>query len=105
MVRHGKWIKAGDCTEYNTGNGLPDKNVKAIHEDRQGALWIGTYGGLARLMEGNFTSWTEREGLASNRVRYIHEDAQGTFWIGTYDGGLSRFRDGRFTNYNLQNGL
>ncbi len=97
--------KAGDCTEYNTGHGLPDKNVKAIHEDRQGALWIGTYGGLARLMDGKFTSWTEREGLASNRVRYIHEDAEGTFWIGTYDGGLSRFRDGRFTNYNLQNGL
>ena len=27
------------------------------------------------------------------------------FWIGTYDGGLSRFKDGRFFNFNTENGL
>ncbi len=43
--------------------------------------------------------------MASNRVRSIYEDERGTLWIGTYDGGLSRFRDGKFTNYTIENGL
>lgn len=35
----------------------------------------------------------------------IYEDESGTLWIGTYDGGLSRFKDGKFFNYTIENGL
>ena len=68
-------------------------------------LWIGTSGGLARLVDGRFTSFTAADGLAGNRVRTIYEDADGTLWIGTYDDGLSRFRDGKFFNYRTEQGL
>jgi len=110
----------GVATRYTTENGLPSNDVKAIHESRDGTLWIGTYGGIviisvppAMLGGSNVAKTrpalqavlTEREGLASNHVRAIFEDAQGTFWIGTYDGGLSRFADGKFVNYTTQNGL
>lgn len=90
---------------YTVMDGLPGDDVKIIHQDRRGTLWFGTYGGLARLREGQFISYTAAEGLTGNRVRTIYEDAEGTFWIGTYDDGLSRFRDGRFFNYRTEQGL
>ena len=103
----------GAATRYTTENGLPVNDVKAIHEARDGSLWIGTYGGLVFFRRETNVShlpsptsvFTEADGLASNGVRAIFEDAQGTLWIGTTDGGLSRFRDGKFVNYNTRNGL
>jgi ligand-binding sensor domain-containing protein len=32
----------------------------------------------------------------------FREDAKGNIWIGYYNGGLARFRDGRFTRYSGQ---
>src|SRR6185436_10081166 len=29
----------------------------------------------------------------------------GVLWIGTYDGGLNRFKDGRFTSYTMKEGM
>ncbi|CAA9379139.1 MAG: hypothetical protein AVDCRST_MAG74-229 [uncultured Pyrinomonadaceae bacterium] len=104
--------KDGTATRYTTENGLPSNDVKAVHEARDGSLWIGTYGGLALLKrekgrsgDFSFSVFTENDGLASNKVRAIFEDAQGTFWFGTYDGGLSRYANGKFVNYTTQNGL
>jgi signal transduction histidine kinase/ligand-binding sensor domain-containing protein len=103
----------GKATRYTTKDGLPGDDVKVICETRDGRLWFGTYGGLALLERSpdvatekiTFTSFTEAQGLASNQVRSLYEDDQGTLWAGTYDGGLSRFRDGKFTTYRTANGL
>ncbi|MDQ6788075.1 MAG: histidine kinase [Acidobacteriota bacterium] len=98
---------------YTTDDGLPSNDVKTIHEDGRGTLWIGTYGGLVsiadcglqQIADCQMKTFTTVDGLASDRVRSIYEDASGTLWIGTYDGGLSRFKDGRFFNYTIENGL
>ncbi len=83
------------CLRNSTKDGLPQRDVYAIHESSEGDLWIGTYGGLARFSDGRFTSYTEKDGLSSDRVRAIYQDGDGTLCIGTYDGGLNRFKDGR----------
>src|SRR5262249_1336396 len=87
---------------YTTKDGLPGDDVNIIHQDRRGALWFGTQGGLARLKDGTFTAYTVAEGLVGAQVRTIYEDAEGILWIGTYDDGLSRFRDGKFFNYRVE---
>ena len=101
---------------YTTSEGLPGNDVKEIYEDREGNLWIGTYSGLA-VLSPDFSgqseqsplkvlkTYTTKDGLASNRVRSIYEDTDGVLWIGTYDGGLSRFKDGKFFNFTTDNGL
>ncbi len=97
--------------KYSTGQGLPSNNIKAIFEAKDGKLWFGTYGGIssaeceAENLNCRIKSYTTADGLASNSVRSIYEDADGVFWIGTYDGGLSRFKDGSFFNFNTGNGL
>lgn len=97
--------------KYSTKQGLPSSDVKAIYEAKDGKLWFGTYGGLsiaeceAQNVNCRIKTYTTKDGLTSNSVRSIYEDAEGTFWIGTYDGGLSRFKDGKFFNFNTSNGL
>ena len=91
--------------KYTSANGLPSDDVKMIYEDPSGVLWFGTYGGLVRLVGDQMTVMTTADGLASNSIRTIYEERDKTLWIGTYDGGLSRFRDGKFVNFTIENGL
>lgn len=106
QYRDGKTV-----AKYSTAEGLPSSDIKTIYEGRDGKLWLGTYGGISsaecetRNTNCRIRSYTTEDGLASNSVRSIYEDADGTFWIGTYDGGLSRFKDGKFFNFNSGNGL
>lgn len=91
--------------EHSVKDGLPNEFFTTIHEDRQGDLWFGGYGGLSKFKDGKFTNYTTEQGLVGNYVRSIYEDADGVFWIGTYDAGLSRFKDGKFVNYKVADGL
>jgi ligand-binding sensor domain-containing protein len=77
--------------------------IRVIHEDRQGALWVGTRSGLNHYRKGKFSTYTTAKGLAGNDVMVVYEDANGTVWIGT-DGGLSRWDKGKFTNLPLATG-
>ena len=90
-------------TSYTTSNGLPHNQVRAIHEDADGTLWIGTYGGgLARLKRGKFTTINSAAGLAEDVVSSILEDERGNFWMtgnrGVFRANreqLNAFADGR----------
>lgn len=92
-------------TRLTTADGLPSDDVKIVHEDRHGALRLGTYGGLVKFENEKLVLLTTKEGLASDRIRTIYEDADGTLWIGTYDGGMSRLKNGQIFNYTVENGL
>ena len=91
---------------YNTADGLASNSIRYITQTADGAIWVGTLGGLSRLGRGGrFTSYTARAGLSSEHVRSIHEDGDGTLWIGTYGGGLNRLRDGHFVSITQADGL
>lgn len=95
----------GNVSKFSTENGLPSNDVKKILQTADGNLWFGTLGGLARFDGHNFESFTEKNGLPGDHVRTIYEDGEHLLWIGTYDSGLSLFRDGKFTNISMENGL
>jgi ligand-binding sensor domain-containing protein len=93
--------------------------VRAIYEDHDGTLWIGTgspfanddsgpdEGGLNRLDKGTgkFTRYLHDpknpNTLIDNRVGAIFEDSRGTFWVGTAGNGLHTMdrRTGRFERH------
>ena len=92
-----RWLKAK--------NGLATDDTRVIIEDHRGDIWIGGYGGLTRIHNGQFTRWTEAEGLPSNNVRSIMEDRAGDIWVGTYDGGIGWLRNGKWVVFNKDIGL
>lgn len=71
---------------YDTDDGLPQVQVLAVHQDRVGYLWVGSYGGLSRYNGQTFRNYTTADGLASNVVDAIAVDARGRLWAGTGSG-------------------
>jgi signal transduction histidine kinase/ligand-binding sensor domain-containing protein/DNA-binding response OmpR family regulator len=87
---------------YRKADGLADDWVPTVYQDHTGDVWAGTFaGGISRFHHGRIQNYTVKEGLGSNRVWAIYEDSAKNLWFGT-DAGLSLFRDGRFTNFDLQ---
>jgi diguanylate cyclase (GGDEF)-like protein len=77
---------------------LGHNEVRAILEDREGVLWVGTSGGgLSRLDpdRGEFVHYRHDpenpDSLSNDEVRALFEDLDGRLWIGTEEGGVSRF--------------
>lgn len=85
-------------------NALINSAVRVIHEDRGGAMWVGTSRGLNRFRGDDVETYTTTNGLPANQVMAICERADGSLWIGT-DGGLARWDDGRFTTFTVRDGL
>ena len=108
-------------THYTEKEGLSNKTVWSIIEDKKGNLWFGTDGGVSKLdlsgVEGDnsearigtggatFTHYTEKEGLSNNKVTSIIEDRSGNLWFGTFGGGMNRYNNATFTHYTEKKGL
>ncbi len=99
------YVHDGTTRSLSMADGLPADTVKVLAGDRDGTLWIGTDGGLARLWGGDPTTLTQVGGLAGAFVRSIYIDPEDTLWIGTRGSGLFRLRDGELTGYTTQDGL
>lgn len=91
--------------QITTSDGLPDNNVCAILKDKSGNLWVGTQNGLAHLKNKTVTIYKKKDGLAHNSCWALAEDNKGQIWIGTYGGGISLYKDGKFQNFTIKNGL
>lgn len=71
--------------------------VRAISEDNNGFLWIGTNKGLDRLnVETGFFKHYDSEEynnrqLSNESVWALLKDNQGSIWVGTYFGGVNYF--------------
>jgi signal transduction histidine kinase/ligand-binding sensor domain-containing protein len=80
-------IQNGELTQWTEQNGLPSNSVRAIYEDPQGVIWVGTYdGGLGRLDNGRWTHYTEASGLFDNGVFQILEDSHANLWMSSNRG-------------------
>jgi len=84
---------------------LPNSRVSALRIDRDGALWIATAGGVARLRGDQLETFTTSGGLSSNLVLSLFEDREGSMWIGTEAGGLNLLRSKKFNTFTTKDGL
>jgi signal transduction histidine kinase/ligand-binding sensor domain-containing protein len=92
---------------WQTEQGLPQNSVNAMLQDREGYIWIGTFGGLARFDGERFKVFTSADapGFISARIYSLYESRSGMLWVGTVDGGLTRLQDGVAVTYTERDGL
>lgn len=92
------------CRVWRSEDGLPQESVWAITQTRDGYLWVGTGGGLARFDGVRFELFGIQDGLPSMQIRAFLEDHNGALWIGTAN-GVSRYLHGTFTSWTRHDGL
>lgn len=101
-------------------NSLSHNDVFCILEDSKKNIWIGTGGGLNKVVwnkkqsltdailrrEITFRAFLEKDGLPNDVIYGIAEDKMGNLWIST-NNGISCYNsdNNRFINYNESDGL
>ena len=92
---------------WTVDEGLPQNSVNSILQTRDGYLWLTTSDGLVRYDGVRFMVFNRSNsaGLGSNRFRSLYQGDDGGLWAGTDDGGLTVYRNGRFTTYTTKEGL
>ncbi|MET0014904.1 MAG: two-component regulator propeller domain-containing protein [Sedimenticola sp.] len=105
--------KSGEFSSYfhepGNNNSLPSNNIRAVYEDSEGDIWIGTLEhGLARLdkKSGRITRYQHRSGDSSSlpfdTISSITEDQSGDLWVAATRNGLIRYsrNERTFTHFS-----
>ncbi len=83
-----KYSKSKKITKFN---GLSNGMVCGITQDREGNIWLGSFGGgLNKYRNDLFMNINENHGLANNTIMSFCKDSKNNMWIGTWGGGVSR---------------
>lgn len=91
-------------TVWGERKGLSSDFVTNLFRDREGMIWVATEKGINRLQQQFVKTFSIADGLIYNEVYPLMETASGDTYIGTTQ-GLSIYRDGKFSNYDLRNDL
>jgi ligand-binding sensor domain-containing protein/signal transduction histidine kinase len=91
----------GRTSLFTRKDGLSGDEVKALFEDREGTIWVGTSAGLDRFRELPVTSLSVEQGLSSAIARSVLAARDGSVWIGAPD-GINRWNHGHVTIYRMR---
>ena len=98
-----RW-RDGQFSAFSERDGPAGRNILAIYQARDEAIWIASTRGLHRFQHGHFQTYTTKEGLFSDAVWAIYEDREGSIWVGTSN-GLNCLRAGEMEAFTIINGV
>jgi ligand-binding sensor domain-containing protein/signal transduction histidine kinase len=89
-------IENGQQHFYALPGSYSSNRVKSILQTADGTVWVGTVGGLERLVDSSFVGLPEIQ----STVRTLKQTSDGTLWIGTIGNGLWTYKNGSFSLLN-----
>lgn len=94
-------LRDGKFTVYGRPEGFSANLGFCVAPAGDGSVWFGTQlGELNQLLpDGQVRIYTKRDGLSGEMIHSMVLGESGTLWIGSRHGVLTRFREGRFKNY------
>lgn len=83
-------------TNWNSNNGLPQNSINRICQDKNGFIWMATYGGLVRFDGTRFKVYSCKNypELFSDRVVSLFVDSKNNIWLSNELGKIILF-DGK----------
>jgi len=92
---------------WQTDEGLPQNSVYAIAQTLEGYLWVGTHEGLARFDGVRFVLIDEPTAphLKQAWITALCACRDGSLWIASESNGVTRLKDGVFTQFKEADGL
>ncbi|PWJ44757.1 two-component regulator propeller domain-containing protein [Sediminitomix flava] len=103
-------IQVGKFKQYNTENSqLPSNDIRTLHEDQDGEIWIGTKKGVAiyQHFDQSFEIFQsdnyDKNSLSQNSVYSFYEDQNQNLWVGTWSGGVNLFSNNAQKFQAIQN--
>jgi signal transduction histidine kinase/ligand-binding sensor domain-containing protein/DNA-binding response OmpR family regulator len=95
----------------NKPNGISSNEVSKLLEDKEGNIWVGTYGkGIDVLVYKSkkfkhYRASADAGALSNNVILDIYKDLDGNIWAGTMSGGLNKYNPAKdnFTAYTKTN--
>ena len=97
---------------YTAKDGLAENQATSLFEDSRGDLWISSFAPAHDVLTrwnrstGTFIRYSDRDGLpAFRQPTSISEDRAGDLWISFREGGLARYRAGRFRYFGASDGF
>jgi signal transduction histidine kinase/streptogramin lyase len=91
-IRHPQDATARQVENYASANGLSDGQTRAILEDRQGSIWVGTARGLDRFRPSPLVPF---HGVQFDYYPALVADRTNGIWLHDMDKPLMRLRDGQ----------
>jgi len=91
---------------FGVTQGLSQITARALAEDAQGFIWVGTQDGLNRFDGYEFKTYfhdrSNPNSLSDNHITQLQWDPSGVLWVGTLSGGVNRFdpRNERAERFN-----
>jgi len=102
-----------DWRLYSIPDGIGDPFVYDVLRAKNGDIWIATWTGVNRVIGGDLENpekWelhtvkSTKGGLPNDWVYGLAEGDNGVIWLAT-EGGLAKFEQGQWTNWNHAKGL
>jgi ligand-binding sensor domain-containing protein/serine phosphatase RsbU (regulator of sigma subunit) len=92
---------------WQTKDGLPQNSANCIIQDKNGYVWFGTEEGLVRFDGIKFTVFNQDNtpAIKNNYIYTMCLDKSGRLWLGTHGGGLTLYDNGKFSTFDISDGL
>lgn len=90
---------------FDTDLGLSNNYIAALHLDKQGNIWMGTFGGGVTFYDfKEFKAYSVNDSLSGTEVNGVAEDKNGHIWFATTQ-GICKYDGKKFIKYNEKQGL
>jgi len=102
----GVWRYDGEeWLTLTASEGLPHNVVRAVFEDRDGHIWLGTAVGVSRYDGALWQHFTPADGLPHGSVWTLAQDRVGRVWMGSSQSGAASFDGTVWRAHGIDEGL
>jgi signal transduction histidine kinase/ligand-binding sensor domain-containing protein len=90
---------------FDSSNGLPNHNIRALSLTSDGCLWLGTDGGPAVFCHGAFIQNEATQQLKGEQIWSLAQGKNGVVWLGTTNHGLFAYTASGLRHITQKDGL